>query len=136
MSRLTENEVFSGTHYITTPNLFQSINIIKTFLSFRLLKTKQHEQCHTGIRTTYHTFSQYSYILFLENGCPFLYMTGPNVNGLNTSKSKYKLLQDNFFQNMILPSLIEPLWIPKDQSFHRRMPNLIMWMLMLSPNLL
>ena len=97
MSLLTENKVSSGTHYITTPNLFQSINIFKTFLSFRFLKTKQHELCHTGIRTTYHTFSQYSYILFLAKWLSFFIHDWTECQRVKHFKIKIQTAPRQFF---------------------------------------
>ena len=63
---------------------------------------------------------------FLKNGFwPFLYMTVLNVNVINTSIKKFKLLLHNHFQNMLLPLIIAFLWTLKDLSIPLHTTNLI-----------
>ena len=62
--------------YITSPTVVNQSSTpdfvhptIRICLPFRMFKTvfnKLHEHSHTGIKITYNTFSQYSYIPFLE----------------------------------------------------------------------
>ena len=61
---------------------------------------------------------------FLKNGFPFSYMTVLNVNVINTSIKKLKLLLHNHFQNMLHPLIIEFLWTLKDLLIPLHITNL------------
>ena len=55
------------THPISIPNLLHStIRICLPFRMFQTVFNKLHDHSHTGIKTTYNTFSQFYYIPYLE----------------------------------------------------------------------
>ena len=62
---------------------------------------------------------------FLKNGFPFLYKNVLNVNVINTSIKKSKLLLHNHFHNMILHLIIAFLWTLKDLSTLLHTTNLV-----------
>ena len=76
------------------------------FLNTPILVSRLHI-IHSLIITTFH---------FLKNGFPFSYMTVLNVNVINTSIKKSKLLSHNCFQNMIRRLITALLWTLKDLS--------------------
>ena len=92
---------------------------------FKTVFNKLHEHSHTGIKITYITLSQYYYIPFPEQWFPFSYMTVLNVNAINTSTSKSKLLLNNHFQNMLHLSTTAFQWTLKDLLILLHTTNLI-----------
>ena len=61
------NPLPSETHPISVPNLLHStIRICLPFRMFQTVFNKLHDHSHTGIETTYNTFSQIYYIPYLE----------------------------------------------------------------------
>ena len=93
--------------------------IFKICCPFRLFKTtftKLHDHYYTGIKITYNIFSQYYYILFLENGFLFLYMPVLNANATNILVNR---LQYIFF----LPSITEFQCTQKALSTHLHRKN-------------
>ena len=108
----------------STPDFVRAT--IRICLTFRLFKTvfnKLHEHSHTGIKITYNTFTQYYSFHLLKNGFPYLYMTVLNVNAINTSTKKFKLLLHNPFQNMLHPSITVFQWTLKDLLILRLTTN-------------
>ena len=114
----------TSTNISSTPDFVHAT--IRICLPFRLFKTvlnKLHEQPQTGIKITYNTFFQYYYILFLKNGIPFSSMTLLNVNVINTSIKKFKLLLHTCFQNILRPLITAFLGTLKNLSILRHTPN-------------
>ena len=83
---------------------------------FTTVFSKLHEHSHTVIKITYNTFHNITTFHSLENGFPFSYMTVLNVNEINTSIKKSKLLLHNRFQNMLRLLTIAFPWTLKDLS--------------------
>ena len=57
-------------------DLRDTIRICLPFRMFQTVFNKPHEHSHTGIKTTYNTFSKYYYVPYLEKWPSFSYMTG------------------------------------------------------------
>ena len=77
---------------------------LKNFMNIPVQASKLHI-IHSHSITTFH---------LLKNGFSFLYMTVLNVNAINTSTRKSKLLLHNHFQNMLHLSTIGFQWTLRD----------------------
>ena len=77
---------------------------LTNFMNIPMLVSKLHI-IHSPSIATFH---------FLKNGFPFSYMIVLNVNVINTSIKKFKLLQHKRFQNMLRLLISAFLWTLKD----------------------
>ena len=110
------SKIPTGTHKSSTPDYTQQLDYVflfdysklylTNFMNILILVLKLHI-IHSLNITTFH---------FLKNGFPFLYMTVLNVNVINTSIKKSKLLLHNHFQNLLLHLSIAFFWTLKDLS--------------------
>ena len=117
--RLNHNPIHFQIQYTILLEFFYRFACLKPFLTNS--KTT-HIQVFKSLPVLSLNITTY---LILTSGFPFSYVTVLNVNVMNTSKLKYKLLLHNFFQSMLLPIVTESQWTPKVLSFLLHNTNLI-----------